>query len=101
MPEGGRVVLGTASLRLSREEAERIGLPPGLYVSVWVEDEGIGMDARVLELAFEPFFTTKGNDGTGLGLSTVRRIAREAGGEVLVISEPGLGSRFDVLLPVD
>jgi hypothetical protein len=99
MPEGGRVVLGTAPLWIALDDAERLGLAPGGYVSLWVEDEGVGMEPEVLARAFEPFFTTKARGGTGLGLSTVRRIAREAGGEVLVISEPDLGSRFDVLFP--
>jgi two-component system cell cycle sensor histidine kinase/response regulator CckA len=100
MPDGGHVLVGTSPLWIGAADAERLGLPPGGYVSLWVEDEGVGMEGEVLQHAFEPFFTTKPRGGTGLGLSTVHRIAREAGGDVLVISEPGLGSRFDVLFPV-
>jgi signal transduction histidine kinase len=49
---------------------------------------------------FEPFFTTKTEGGgTGLGLSTVFDIATNAGGVVLVDSQPGAGAEFRMLLP--
>jgi len=58
------------------------------------------MSPEVAERAFEPFFTTKGSgEGTGLGLATVYGIVTQAGGDVSLKSEPGLGSTVTVLLP--
>ena len=67
---------------------------------VTVRDTGTGMDEHVLAHLFDPFFTTKADaGGTGLGLSTVYGIVRQAGGAIAVESAPGHGSRFDVFLP--
>ena len=55
--------------------------------------------ASGLQRAFEPFFTTEGPEGTGLGLSTVYGVVKEAGGEVRLQSEPGVGTTVRVVLP--
>ncbi len=50
---------------------------------------------------FEPFFTTKQvGEGTGLGLSLAYNIIQEHGGTISLKSESGVGSRFDVRLPL-
>jgi two-component system cell cycle sensor histidine kinase/response regulator CckA len=69
-------------------------------VRLVVTDDGVGMDGPTAARAFEPFFTTKGEHGTGLGLSTVRDIVTEIGGEVAVVSVPGSGATFTVCLPL-
>jgi two-component system cell cycle sensor histidine kinase/response regulator CckA len=56
------------------------------------------MTEEVLAGIFDPFFTTKGAR-TGLGLSAVQGIVRSHGGNISVISTPGQGSGFEVLLP--
>jgi len=64
-----------------------------------VEDTGPGMPAEVRERIFEPFFTTKPDEGTGLGLSVVRKLVTLYGGTVSVESEPGQWTRFILTLP--
>jgi signal transduction histidine kinase len=67
-------------------------------VTVSVTDTGKGMSAAELDSAFRDFHTTK-PAGTGLGLSSVRRLVMDAGGRLRASSSPGAGSRFDVTLP--
>jgi two-component system, cell cycle sensor histidine kinase and response regulator CckA len=87
MPSGGTLTIET------RVAGDRVALI--------VTDTGVGMTAATLEHIFEPFFTTKTvGEGTGLGLATVHGIVNQSGGEVLVYSEPGLGTSFKVYLPV-
>ncbi|HDP80934.1 MAG TPA: PAS domain-containing protein [Spirochaetes bacterium] len=66
-----------------------------------VSDNGIGMDYDVKQKVFTTFFTTKGGKGTGLGLLTTYKIVQEHGGKILVDSEPGKGSIFRVVLPLE
>jgi CheY-like chemotaxis protein len=71
---------------------------PGRFVSVVVEDTGCGMDAETVQRMFDPFFTTKFT-GRGLGMSAVLGIVRAHDGAVFVRSEPGAGTRMEVLFP--
>ncbi|MEW6488878.1 MAG: ATP-binding protein, partial [Thermodesulfobacteriota bacterium] len=73
----------------------------GPHARLAVRDTGCGMPPEVLERIFEPFFTTKAvGEGTGLGLAAVHGIVRSHGGSVIVESEPGRGSAFQVFLPL-
>ncbi|MCZ7562840.1 MAG: ATP-binding protein [Burkholderiales bacterium] len=64
-----------------------------------VEDDGPGIPAAVLPRIFEPFFTTR-PDGSGLGLAIVRKIADQHGADIHVASEPGRGTRFELVWPL-
>jgi two-component system cell cycle sensor histidine kinase/response regulator CckA len=101
MPGGGTLRLSSANVTVDALQLrDRPGLVPGDYVSLGVEDTGVGIDAARLPQIFEPFYTTKEvGDGTGLGLATVYGIVKQSGGYIYVDSVPGRGSRFSVLMP--
>lgn len=102
MLDGGTVTIdvGRTSLDESISTDERRLVTRGDYVVLSVTDEGTGITDEVRERIFEPFFTTKGpGHGTGLGLTTSYGIVQQAGGSIVVYSEPGLGSTFRVYLP--
>ncbi|MDO8447670.1 MAG: MASE3 domain-containing protein [Rhodoferax sp.] len=73
----------------------------GTYLALEVSDNGSGIAPEHLARLFEPFFTTKDiGKGTGLGLSMVQGILGRARGHVVVESQPGRGSRFQLLFPI-
>ncbi len=74
------------------------GALPGTYVELEVEDDGPGMPTPTQARLFEPFFTTKVR-GRGLGLPTVLGVVQAHGGALEVVSAPGAGTRFRLLLP--
>jgi len=101
MPAGGKLTIQTQSITL--DESHRGGptfIRPGHYVMLSVIDTGLGMDKETQSRIFEPFFTTKEKGkGTGLGLSTVYGIVKQTGGYVMVQSEEGRGTAFNIYLP--
>ena len=101
MPAGGTLQIHTENVVLDAGKARVAGgLEPGPYVSLVVEDTGVGIDPVVLPHIFEPFVTTKAHGvGTGLGLATAYGIVEQSGGAIDVTSKPGQGSRFTVFLP--
>jgi signal transduction histidine kinase len=83
-PDGGRV-----SLALAQDNGT---------ISVSVADTGPGIKPNEQERIFRPFWSRDGA-GTGLGLAIARELAVALGGRIELESEPGAGSRFDLLLP--
>jgi signal transduction histidine kinase len=83
-PEGGRITLS-----LSADDD---------WVSFVVADSGPGISLEEQARIFRPFFSRDGS-GTGLGLAIARELATALGGRIELQTEPGLGSRFTLLLP--
>jgi CheY-like chemotaxis protein len=74
------------------------GRKAGPAIRLRVTDTGHGIELALQARIFEPFFTTKSpGKGTGLGLATVYAIMQQSGGVIRVDSEPGAGTRFDVV----
>jgi signal transduction histidine kinase/CheY-like chemotaxis protein len=101
MPTGGKIMIRTDNIDL--DDAYTTLHPearPGPYAAMIISDVGCGMDPQTLERIFDPFFTTKEvGHGTGMGLSTVYGIVKQAQGQVTVYSELGKGTTFKVFLP--
>jgi len=99
MESGGRLTVQT--LNLSGRAAPRVHGDPERWVALRVGDTGCGIHSDVLNRIFDPFFTTKpAGKGTGLGLWTVERVVRAAGGHVRVHSAPGQGTEVTALFPI-
>ena len=101
MPNGGKLTILLRNVYLDAESGPReMPVRPGSYVALEVIDNGCGMDEETRSHLFEPFFTTKEKGrGTGLGLSTSYGIVKQNHGEILVRSEPSMGSTFSIYLP--
>lgn len=75
-------------------------LPAGDYLHVQVCDDGPGIAPENIDRIFDPFFTTKSvGKGTGLGLSVAHGVMGRHGGSIGVVSQPGHGACFHLLLP--
>ncbi len=98
MPSGG--VLTISADRVRADGSSYPNLRQGSYVRLSVIDTGVGMNPETLARAVEPFYSTKEiGKGTGLGLSMVHGLAAQLGGDFLLTSQPGQGTRADLYLP--
>ncbi len=84
-PDGGRI-------ELSLQQANG-------NIEVAVDDNGPGITEDEFERIFRPFVSRDGSGGTGLGLAIARELAVALGGRIELESEPGRGSRFQLVLP--
>jgi signal transduction histidine kinase len=98
MPDGGALAVETLLVRRTRPGLE--GGTEQAFVSVTVQDNGVGIPAEIRDKIFDPFYTTKeGQGGTGLGLAVVSGIVKEHDGWIDVEDSDGGGTVFRVYLP--
>lgn len=99
MGKGGKITISAKNRARTVEDPESY---PPYFVDVTFQDNGHGMSEETIAHAIEPFFTTKerGN-GTGLGMSSIARFVKSAGGEIAIYSELGRGTSVSLLLPRD
>lgn len=96
----GTVTITSRLTEVDGELAAELDLVKGAYVSIWVSDDGRGIDFEHQDQVFEPFFTTKpSGKGTGLGLPIVYGFARQSGGTARLIGSGPSGTTIELLLP--
>ncbi len=102
MPSGGEIKIITECAHLDKPLCrDQVTVPAGEYVTIQVNDGGVGIQPDKLHKVFEPFFTTKRTgEGTGLGLSTAYGIVKQTGGYIFVDSKEGVGTSFTLYFPV-
>ena len=109
MPEGGSLTIETGrrlaapAVSSNSSDSDPWALGPRIAQTmtlVAISDTGSGIRPEIRERIFEPFFTTKETgQGSGLGLSIVYGIVHNAGGDIVVESEPGNGTCFSLMFP--
>ncbi len=102
-PKDGRIDVHAEAAPGKNPEIDRpkTGFPAS--VEITVEDNGYGISAKDLPHVFDRYWRSKsasGIRGTGLGLAVVKSLVDAHGGEVVVTSEQGKGSRFTVRIPL-
>jgi PAS domain S-box-containing protein len=102
MERGGVLTVLLHRLDLTAAQpVSRGSLAAGTYARLVIKDTGVGILPAVLDRIFDPFFTTRGvGEGTGLGLSLVHGIVTDLGGAIDVASSLGVGTNFEIWLPV-
>ncbi len=101
MNDGGDLFVQTENIILDETYVKPYNTEPGRFVKISVTDTGTGMGPEILKKVFDPFFTTKDlTRGIGLGLASTYGIVKNHGGIITAYSEKGLGSTFNIYLPV-
>ncbi len=98
---GGKLELRLEPVELDEPQSTSLQLKTGSYLYLQVSDTGVGIAPEIQQQIFDPFFSTKPiGDGSGIGLSVVKRIVQEHSGAILLQSEPGQGSTFQLYFPI-
>ncbi len=101
MPDGGSLQIKTEVSHIRKTDEKLHQIIPGKYAKISLIDSGIGMDEETQKRIFDPFFTTKQKcRGTGLGLASAYGIIKNHRGYIYVTSELGVGTVFDIYLPI-
>ena len=103
MPNGGDIFITSTNVVLDEVfcNVSQFDITPGEYIEIELKDTGTGISADNIAKIFNPFFTTKEQGkGTGLGLSSVYGIVKNHNGAINVYSEMGIGTVFEIYLPL-
>ena len=105
-PESGCIILSVNYVKSSADQSVLSDSSPQNYIHFGVKDTGIGIAPENLDKLFQPFIQidsalNRQYQGSGLGLTLVKRIVDLHGGHVSVTSKVGQGSCFTVKLPVN
>ncbi|MDM8539290.1 ATP-binding protein, partial [Desulfobacterales bacterium HSG17] len=96
MPNGGIIKIQTKNIYI--DSKDNLPLSTGRFITITIEDQGVGIIDKHISNIFDPFFSTK-QQGSGLGLSTTYSIIKKHGGHITVYSELETGTVFHVYLP--
>jgi PAS domain S-box-containing protein len=101
MPNGGRLVISTENIDLSAPYKGHEVVPIGSYVTLMIEDNGMGISPSDIEHIFEPFYTKKvmGRSGTGLGMAVVWGTVKDQKGFIDIQSTIGKGTCLKLYFP--
>lgn len=99
MPDGGRLTICGENVPIGSSERPGWMKEDSRYIRIIVKDEGGGIADKDLEKIFDPYFTTK-KEGSGLGLAITHSIILNHYGNIEVQSQQGIGTVFNIYLPV-
>jgi signal transduction histidine kinase len=98
MPDGGKLIVSTRKVEIfPKEEDWKLNRD---FIEIEFRDTGKGFPKEFREKVFEPYFSYQKKEGTGLGLTLVKKIITEHGGEIIIDSEEGSGTCVSIRLPI-
>ncbi|MBN2091744.1 hypothetical protein JW964_19170 [candidate division KSB1 bacterium] len=98
MPEGGKLIVSTRKVEVFPKEND--WMLNRYFVEIEFRDTGKGFPKEFREKVFEPYFSFQKKEGTGLGLTLVKKIIADHGGEIIIDSEEGSGTCVGIRLPI-